>query len=154
MSHIKFRSSMLWAAVSAAIGAGARRELRLPHLLMLAGGLVLTAKAVRLSHECALLALPLIKAGSDEGRILAAMQGAMGRMQDTITKVTAQAKETLSVAKLQAEVEALVASEVNPALAAHGGFVTYVGHDDDGTVYIVRYSLARLFLQLIGNDLQ
>ncbi|MFZ1490144.1 MAG: NifU family protein, partial [Ilumatobacteraceae bacterium] len=26
--------------------------------------------------------------------------------------------------------------EVNPALAAHGGFVSYVGHDGDGTVYL------------------
>jgi Fe/S biogenesis protein NfuA len=37
---------------------------------------------------------------------------------------------------LSAEVEALVASEVNPALAAHGGFVTYVGHDGEGTAYL------------------
>ena len=27
-------------------------------------------------------------------------------------------------------------AEVNPALAAHGGFVTYVGHDGEGTVYM------------------
>ena len=26
--------------------------------------------------------------------------------------------------------------EVNPALAAHGGFVTYVGHDGEGTAYL------------------
>ena len=38
--------------------------------------------------------------------------------------------------ELSAEIEALVSSEVNPALAAHGGFVTYVGHDSDGTVYM------------------
>lgn len=37
---------------------------------------------------------------------------------------------------LSAEVEALVAAEVNPALAAHGGFVTYVGHDGEGTAYM------------------
>lgn len=37
---------------------------------------------------------------------------------------------------LSAEVEALVATEVNPALAAHGGFVTYVGHDGSGTAYL------------------
>ncbi len=37
---------------------------------------------------------------------------------------------------LSAEVEALVAAEVNPALAAHGGFVTYVGHDGGGTAYL------------------
>ena len=37
---------------------------------------------------------------------------------------------------LSAEVEAIVASEVNPALAAHGGFVTYVGHDNEGTAYL------------------
>ncbi len=38
--------------------------------------------------------------------------------------------------ELSAEVEALVASEVNPALAAHGGFVTYVGHDGEGTAFL------------------
>jgi Fe/S biogenesis protein NfuA len=38
--------------------------------------------------------------------------------------------------ELSAEVEAVVANEVNPALAAHGGFVTYVGHDGDGTAYL------------------
>ena len=37
---------------------------------------------------------------------------------------------------LSAEVEALITSEVNPALAAHGGFVTYVGHDGEGTAYM------------------
>jgi Fe/S biogenesis protein NfuA len=38
--------------------------------------------------------------------------------------------------ELSAEIEAMVANEVNPALAAHGGFVTYVGHDGQGTVYM------------------
>jgi Fe/S biogenesis protein NfuA len=38
--------------------------------------------------------------------------------------------------ELSAEVEAVVADEVNPALAAHGGFVTFVGHDGEGTVYL------------------
>lgn len=38
--------------------------------------------------------------------------------------------------QLSAEIEALVSTEVNPALAAHGGFVTYVGHDGEGTVYM------------------
>ena len=38
--------------------------------------------------------------------------------------------------ELSAEVEAMVTSEVNPALAAHGGFVTFMGHDTDGTVYL------------------
>ena len=37
---------------------------------------------------------------------------------------------------LSAEVETLVSSEVNPALAAHGGFVTYMGHDGEGTAYM------------------
>ena len=37
---------------------------------------------------------------------------------------------------LSAEIEAMVAADVNPALAAHGGFVTYVGHDGEGTVYL------------------
>jgi Fe/S biogenesis protein NfuA len=38
--------------------------------------------------------------------------------------------------ELSAEIEALVAAEVNPALAAHGGFVTYVGHDGAGTAFM------------------
>jgi Fe/S biogenesis protein NfuA len=37
---------------------------------------------------------------------------------------------------LSAEIEAMVTNEVNPALAVHGGFVTYVGHDGQGTVYM------------------
>ncbi len=37
---------------------------------------------------------------------------------------------------LSAEVVRVVDAEVNPALAAHGGFVTYVGHDGEGTVYL------------------
>ena len=38
--------------------------------------------------------------------------------------------------ELSAEIEALVSGEVNPALAAHGGFVTYVGHDGEGTAFM------------------
>ncbi len=38
--------------------------------------------------------------------------------------------------ELSAEVEAMISGEVNPALAAHGGFVTYVGHDGEGTAYL------------------
>ncbi len=38
--------------------------------------------------------------------------------------------------ELSAEVEAMVSGEVNTALAAHGGFVTYVGHDGEGTAYL------------------
>ena len=38
--------------------------------------------------------------------------------------------------QISAEVEALVSAEVNPALAAHGGFVTFVGHDGEGTAYM------------------
>jgi len=37
---------------------------------------------------------------------------------------------------LSAEVETIISSEINPALAAHGGFVTYVGHDEQGTAYL------------------
>lgn len=37
---------------------------------------------------------------------------------------------------VSAEVEAVIAGEVNPALAAHGGFVSYVGHDEQGTAYL------------------
>jgi Fe/S biogenesis protein NfuA len=38
--------------------------------------------------------------------------------------------------ELSAEIEALISGEVNPALAAHGGFVPYVGHDGEGTAYL------------------
>ncbi len=38
--------------------------------------------------------------------------------------------------ELSAEVEAVVSTEVNPALAAHGGFVTYLGHDGEGTAFL------------------
>ncbi|MBI5089368.1 MAG: NifU family protein [Actinobacteria bacterium] len=38
--------------------------------------------------------------------------------------------------ELSAEVEAMIADEVNPALAAHGGFVTYVGHDGEGSAFL------------------
>ncbi len=38
--------------------------------------------------------------------------------------------------ELSAEIEAMVAADVNPALAAHGGFVTFMGHDGEGTVYM------------------
>ncbi|MFZ9627923.1 MAG: NifU family protein [Ilumatobacteraceae bacterium] len=38
--------------------------------------------------------------------------------------------------ELSARIEAVVHGDVNPALAAHGGFVTYVGHDGSGTVYL------------------
>ena len=37
---------------------------------------------------------------------------------------------------VSAEIEAVIAAEVNPALAAHGGFVTYVGHDEQGTAFL------------------
>ncbi len=38
--------------------------------------------------------------------------------------------------ELSAKIEVLVDTEVNPALAAHGGFVTYMGHDGEGTAYM------------------
>ena len=37
---------------------------------------------------------------------------------------------------LSAEIESVLTGEVNPALAAHGGFVTFVGHDTEGTAYL------------------
>ena len=37
---------------------------------------------------------------------------------------------------MSAEIETVIGVEVNPALAAHGGFVTYVGHDGAGTAYL------------------
>jgi len=38
--------------------------------------------------------------------------------------------------ELSAAIEAVISGEVNPSLAAHGGFVTYVGHDGEGTAYL------------------
>jgi Fe/S biogenesis protein NfuA len=38
--------------------------------------------------------------------------------------------------ELSAEIESLISNEVNPALASHGGFVTYVGHDTEGTAFL------------------
>ena len=38
--------------------------------------------------------------------------------------------------ELSSEIEAMISGQVNPALASHGGFVTYVGHDGEGTVYL------------------
>ena len=38
--------------------------------------------------------------------------------------------------ELSAEIEGLLASDINPALAAHGGFVNFVGHDGDGAAYL------------------
>jgi Fe/S biogenesis protein NfuA len=35
-----------------------------------------------------------------------------------------------------AAVEAVIATDVNPSLAAHGGFVTFVGHDGEGIAYL------------------
>lgn len=37
---------------------------------------------------------------------------------------------------LSAEIESVLAVDVNPALASHGGFVTFVGHDEQGTAYL------------------
>ncbi len=38
--------------------------------------------------------------------------------------------------ELSANIEAVIGTEVNPALAAHGGFVTFVGHDGEGIAYL------------------
>jgi Fe/S biogenesis protein NfuA len=35
-----------------------------------------------------------------------------------------------------AAVRAVIDDEVNPALAAHGGFITFVGHDGEGKAYV------------------
>ena len=35
-----------------------------------------------------------------------------------------------------AEVKLVIDTEVNPSLAAHGGFVTFIGHDGDGRAYL------------------
>jgi Fe/S biogenesis protein NfuA len=38
--------------------------------------------------------------------------------------------------EMSATIEAIIGTEINPSLAAHGGFVTYVGHDGEGTAYL------------------
>jgi Fe/S biogenesis protein NfuA len=38
--------------------------------------------------------------------------------------------------ELSATIEAIIGTEINPSLAAHGGFVTYVGHDGEGNAYL------------------
>lgn len=38
--------------------------------------------------------------------------------------------------EMSATVEAIIGTEINPSLASHGGFVTFVGHDTEGTVYL------------------
>lgn len=38
--------------------------------------------------------------------------------------------------EMSAQIEAVIATDVNPSLAAHGGFVTFVGHDTQGTAYL------------------
>ena len=38
--------------------------------------------------------------------------------------------------EMSASIEAVIGTDINPSLAAHGGFVTYVGHDDDGVAYL------------------
>jgi Fe/S biogenesis protein NfuA len=38
--------------------------------------------------------------------------------------------------ELSAQIESVLSGEVNPALAAHGGFVSYAGHDGEGVAYL------------------
>lgn len=38
--------------------------------------------------------------------------------------------------EMAASIEAVISTDVNPALAAHGGFVTFVGHDGEGIAYL------------------
>lgn len=35
-----------------------------------------------------------------------------------------------------AAVEAVISADINPSLAAHGGYVTFVGHDGEGIAYL------------------
>jgi len=37
--------------------------------------------------------------------------------------------------ELSAQIESIVSTEINPMLAAHGGSVTFAGHDTEGTAY-------------------
>lgn len=38
--------------------------------------------------------------------------------------------------EMSATIEAVIATDINPSLAAHGGFVTFVGHDNEGVAYL------------------
>ena len=38
--------------------------------------------------------------------------------------------------ELSAEISVIVDTDINPALAAHGGFITYVGHDGEGKAFV------------------
>ena len=38
--------------------------------------------------------------------------------------------------EMSAQIEAVISTEVNPALASHGGFVTFVGHNGEGTAFL------------------
>jgi Fe/S biogenesis protein NfuA len=49
---------------------------------------------------------------------------------------TIDTSKLISDDDLSAEIDGLIAAEINPALAAHGGFVSYVGHDGDGAAYL------------------
>jgi Fe/S biogenesis protein NfuA len=37
---------------------------------------------------------------------------------------------------LSAEISVIIDTDINPALAAHGGFITYVGHDGEGKAFV------------------
>jgi len=38
--------------------------------------------------------------------------------------------------ELSAEISVIIDTDINPALAAHGGFITYVGHDGEGKAFV------------------
>jgi Fe/S biogenesis protein NfuA len=38
--------------------------------------------------------------------------------------------------ELSTQIKSMIDNEVNPALAVHGGFVSFVGHDGEGTAYL------------------
>ena len=52
------------------------------------------------------------------------------------TPMTLRPEGLIFADEVSARIETVVTAEVNPALAAHGGFVTYVGHDNEGTAYL------------------
>jgi Fe/S biogenesis protein NfuA len=38
--------------------------------------------------------------------------------------------------ELSAEISVIIDADINPALAAHGGYITYVGHDGEGKAFV------------------
>jgi Fe/S biogenesis protein NfuA len=92
------------------------------------------------THTAGDVTLKVIVAGNSvdllDGATLDHTAGAGLVIRNPNKPVAPKIEGLISDDELSAEIDALVGTEVNPALAAHGGFVTYVGHDNEGTAYL------------------